>query len=63
MRTNRYWLSTVMSHSKRYPVQLDWSRTIRDDYAAVTVTDISELAAKYLDNRKAAVLVLKAVSY
>ena len=61
MRTNRYWLSTVMSNSKRYPVQLDWSRTIRDDYAAVTVTDISELAAKYLDNRKTAVLVLKPV--
>ena len=61
MRTNRYWLSTVMNLSKRHPVQLDWSRTIEEDYAAITVTDVSKLAAKYLENPKIAVIVIRPV--
>ncbi len=58
MRTNKYWLNTVLNRSVRRPEQLDWSRSIQKDYAAITVQDISELAKIYLDNEKAATVII-----
>ncbi len=62
MRTNRYWLETVLLNSVRYPQQIDWCQTIQKDYAAITVQEISDLAKIYLKNEKAASLVIKPVS-
>ncbi|RLC09543.1 MAG: hypothetical protein DRI57_21935, partial [Deltaproteobacteria bacterium] len=53
-----YWLNTVLNRSVRRPEQLDWSRSIQKDYAAITVQDISELAKIYLDNEKAATVII-----
>ncbi|MDM8524615.1 insulinase family protein [Desulfococcaceae bacterium HSG8] len=61
MRTNRYWLSTVLKGSARYPKQIEWCRTIQEDYASVTVQDIALLAKTYLDKNKAAEIVIKPV--
>jgi len=61
MRTNRYWLETVLLNSVRYPQQIEWSRTIQKDYAAITVQEISDLAKTYLKNEKAASLIIKPV--
>jgi len=61
MRTNRYWLETVLLNSLRYPQQIEWSRTIQKDYAAITVQEISDLAKTYLKNEKAASLIIKPV--
>jgi zinc protease len=58
-RTNLYWLNSVLSLSARHPQQLDWSRTIIDDYASINETEISELAKKYLKNDKAAIAKAK----
>ncbi len=57
-RTNGYWLNSVLTGSKKYPVQLDWCRTIMDDYASITVKDLMDLAKIYLDNKKAATIVI-----
>ena len=58
MRTNTYWLSTVLTGSKKHPQQLDWSRTIMKDYASVTKEEVSDIAKKYLDNEKAATIMV-----
>lgn len=59
MRTNNYWLNTVLTGSKKHPQQLDWSRTIMKDYASVTKEEVSNIAKKYLDNGKAATIIVK----
>ncbi len=56
-RENTYWLNTVLTDSARHPEQTDWSRTIAADYASISVADIAEMARKYLNNEKAAVIV------
>jgi len=58
VRTNRYWLGSVLSMSSRYPQQLEWPRTIQQDFAAITVDDISALAAKYLRPDRAAEVII-----
>jgi len=56
VKTNEYWLNTVLKGASRHPEQLDWSRTIFIDYAAITVDDINRAAKRYLENDKAAAL-------
>jgi len=59
IRTNIYWLDTVLTGSQQFPQQIEWSRTILSDYAAITSRELSQLAATYLDNDKAATIVIK----
>lgn len=59
LQNNYYWLNTVLSGSKKHPQQLDWSRTIMDDYASITKGELSVLAKQYLDNDKAVVIIIK----
>jgi zinc protease len=58
-QTNTYWLHSVLSASRRNPLQLDWARTIEEDYAAINAEEIQELAQKYLVNDKAAVVIIQ----
>lgn len=58
-RQNAYWLFTVLKDSKSHPEQLEWSRTILNDYAAITLEDMAEYAKRYLNNRKAATVIVK----
>jgi len=54
---NGYWLKTVLMGSREHPEKIDWSRSINSDYAAITPADLQTLAIKYLNSRKAAVIV------
>ncbi len=58
-KTNEYWMNHVLKGSERHPVQLDWSRTMMEDYTLIKADEISEFAKKYLDNAKAAVIIVK----
>jgi zinc protease len=58
-RKNGYWLNTVLAGSEQHPQQLEWSRTIVPDYASITKEEIMAIAKQYLDNRKAAVIIVK----
>ncbi len=59
LQQNRYWLYTVLQGASRHPEQLEWSRTIQSDYAAITPKELSALAAAYLSpERKAAIVAL-----
>lgn len=47
-RSNRYWLSTVLSRSHLEPERLDWARTFADFWDTITVEQINDLARTYL---------------
>jgi zinc protease len=59
IRTNDYWLNSVLTGSKEHPEQLDWSRTIMPDFSSITAQELSSLAKQYLDNDKAALIIIK----
>ncbi|MBU1183245.1 MAG: insulinase family protein, partial [Proteobacteria bacterium] len=59
LRKNNYWLKSVLTESVRYPQQIEWCRTIKKDYESITADELTELARKYLDNRKAASIIIK----
>ncbi len=52
-RNNAYWLNSVMFHSQEYPVRLDWSRNMVDDFRSISVEDINSLARQYLKPERA----------
>jgi zinc protease len=54
VKTNKYWLNTVLSLSGRYPQQLEWPTTLISDYSSISGAEINQLAARYLNNKKAA---------
>ena len=58
IRTNDYWLNSVLTGSARHPRQIDWSRTIQKDYAAVSSMELHRLAQQYLDQPKPAIIVI-----
>jgi zinc protease len=58
VRSNRYWLESVLVLSSRHPQQLQWPLTIEKDFAAITEQEISALAAQYLQPDKAAEVIL-----
>ncbi|TKB27707.1 insulinase family protein [Desulfopila sp. IMCC35006] len=55
IRTNQYWLNSVLALSVRYPQQLVWPDTIISDFSSISVADVNELAARYLHNDRAAI--------
>lgn len=59
VRRNEYWLNTVLRGASRHPEQLEWSRTLQVDYAAITPEDITAFARQYLDSRKLAVVTVR----
>ena len=59
MRKNDYWLNTVLNGSQEHPDQIGWSRTIMNDYASISADEVSALSRKYLDNDKAAIVVIR----
>ncbi|MFV1994925.1 MAG: M16 family metallopeptidase [Verrucomicrobiales bacterium] len=58
-RNNTYWMQSVVQNSQEFPQRLEWARTIMDDYASITVEDLSKLAAEFLgEDRALSVLIL-----
>ncbi len=57
-QTNDYWLHNVLTGADRYPQQLDWSRSFVEDYASITARDVIELAHRYLDDHRAATVIV-----
>ena len=56
-RTNGYWLDSVLTGSSKHPQQLDWSRTVMEDYASITKEEVSSAARKHLTPVKAATFI------
>jgi len=62
IKTNQYWLYSVLSLSASYPEQLEWPSTIVNDIKSISVKEVDQLANKYLTNQKVAVAIVKAGS-
>ncbi|OQX05472.1 MAG: hypothetical protein BWK76_27465 [Desulfobulbaceae bacterium A2] len=58
MRSNRYWLDSVLTLSSRHPQQLEWPLTIQSDFAAIDAATITALARRYLVADQAAAVVV-----
>ena len=58
VRTNDYWVNSVMTGSAGHPQQIAWSRTIQKDYAAVSSKEIHQSAEKYLGQSRPSVIVI-----
>lgn len=52
LRTNPYWLGTVLSAAQEQPERLEWSRTRLSETEAITAAELSALAKQYLDPAK-----------
>ena len=48
VKTNEYWLNSVMADSYRYPQKLDWAENLMKDYPSITREELFLLAKKYL---------------
>jgi zinc protease len=58
VRSNGYWLNSVLSLSSRHPQQLQWPATILSGFESVTREQLSTLAREYLDPGKAATVMI-----
>jgi zinc protease len=57
-RQNGYWLSAILDRAQEKPQVLDHARTRAADFAAITKAEIDALAARYLDNARAARFII-----
>ena len=48
LRSNGYWLNSVMRQSQAKPWKLEWARNMTKDFASITLDELQELAAAYL---------------
>ena len=48
IKTNEYWLNSVMADSYRYPQKLEWAGHMMEDYKSITHEELFLLAKKYL---------------
>jgi zinc protease len=58
VRSNDYWLQSVLTLSTRYPQQLDWPTTILTGFGRFTVEELQALSRSYLDPKQAAVITV-----
>lgn len=58
-RDNGYWLSTVMSRSQEEPQRLEWAKQRNDDYKSITLEEVNQLAAEYLQTTNAIQVEIK----
>ncbi len=56
VRTNAYWLNSVLSLSKRNPEQLLWPTSILREFEGYELQDIRGLGRKFLNSKKAAII-------
>ncbi|MBF0258823.1 MAG: insulinase family protein [Desulfamplus sp.] len=58
-RTNGYWLDSVMAGSRQHPEKIEWAATMDEDYRSVSLDEIRELAGKFCNRERAAVIVIQ----
>lgn len=58
-KSNKYWLNSVMANSSTYPQKFDWANTMIKGYNSITKNDLNQLAEKYLNINKSALIVIK----
>lgn len=59
LRTNEYWLGTVLMGSTEKPVRLEWARSIRQDYSAIGQKEVNAVAKEYLSPGRALTVLVQ----
>lgn len=53
LRSNSYWLQTVLGRSQAEPKRLEWARNREEDYKSITLEEVNALAKTYLKKENA----------
>ncbi|MBI2510912.1 MAG: insulinase family protein [Opitutae bacterium] len=53
VRTNPYWLGSVLAAAQEQPERLEWARNRLGDLESITTAELTEFAHRYLDPAKA----------
>lgn len=61
VKTNEYWLNSVMANSYIYPQKFEWAGNLMDDYNSITAEDLFLLSKKYLQIKKRALIRIKSI--
>lgn len=61
IKTNEYWLNSVMSNSYIYPQKLEWAGTLTEDYNDITNEELFFLAKKYLQVDRSALIRIRSI--
>lgn len=59
VKSNNYWLNSVLRSSGKYPEQYGWAETMTNDYRAISKEEINEMAMKYLNSDSAARVIIR----
>jgi len=59
VKSNDYWMNSVLSGSKRHPQQLTWPLSMISDFQSITAAEIEELAHRYLISETMAKVVVR----
>ncbi len=59
VRTNGYWMNSVLARSYAHPEQLQWSQTILPDYEVIKSEEINALAQQYLLPERVATAIIQ----
>jgi zinc protease len=59
LRTNGYWLHSVLSLSSRHPEKLLWPLTLIDDFGSISSGEINNLAQRYIRADRRAVGIVR----
>ncbi|KAF0094768.1 MAG: zinc protease [Puniceicoccaceae bacterium 5H] len=60
-RNNPYWLARVLLGADSHPEQLEWSRTLFEDYPSMKVDEVLPLAEQYLDPDRALRMIIEPI--
>ncbi len=61
VRTNPYWLMSVLANCQEMPERLEWCRTRQSDIESATKAEIDSLAKRYLSPDKAFQVIVRPV--
>jgi zinc protease len=56
IKTNDYWLYSVLFNSSRYPSQKKWAKNIFEDYTQITKSEVLSAAKKYLSDERLSIV-------
>ncbi len=59
IKTNGYWLNSVLAGSGAHPEKLAWAGTIIDEYRSISVAEISQIASKFVKLENMAKIVIQ----
>ena len=59
MRTNGYWLNSVLSLSSRNNDQLLWPVSLIDDFGSISTKEVNDLAQRYITGERRAVGIVR----